>query len=405
MLPSLASLSSAIREMATSSRVSASARSLRSSCICSMSATTWSSVWLSFWRTSRNCWDVLSTAFCPSTRAMLASRICRLAASSPRVSAMSRVMRAISADSKSSLRASEPCSIPIRCWIWSNASRAATVATCAAASTRIACALDSLTSLSVASSRPFSSMTSPPARAFSICRLETRCSSASMTPLAPPESSFRVASAITIRRSMLRSLLACAAAADSAATSLSSSSRTSFGVPNRRGPRPPGPGPGPPREGGCEGRGGKSSKPKPSSPWGGVPGPRRGAPTRGRRIASKSGLNPPPGLNLPSCGPGPMPMPGGGGPGMGGAAALGGGMFLGGGGTSPVRSRLGGSGRRSPPPAPGGGGMLSGGPARERGDGRYDVSAVFTRVIARLSYGASEGESGKWRSESGRGGG
>ena len=56
---------------------------------------------------------------------------------------------------------------------------------------------------------------------------------------------------------------------------------------------------------------------------------------------------------------------------------------------------LGGSGRRSPPPAPGGGGMLSGGPARERGDGRYDVSAVFTRVIARLTYGASEGESGK----------
>jgi len=246
-------------------------------------------------------------------------------------------------------------------------------------------------------------MTNPPARAFSICRLETRCSSASMTPLAPPESSFRAASAIAIRRSMLRSLLACAAAADSAATSLSSSSHTSFGVPNRRGPRP---GPGPPREGGCDGRdGGKSSTPKPSSPWGGVPGPRRGAPTRGRRIASRSGLNPPPGLNLPSCGPGPMPMPGGGGPGMGGAAALGGGMFLGGGGTSPVRSRLGGSGRRSPPPAPGGGGMLSGGPARERGDGRHDVSAVFTRVIARLSYGASEGESGKWRSGSGRGGG
>ena len=182
---------------------------------------------------------------------------------------------------------------------------------------------------------------------------------------------------------MFRSLLACAAAADSAATSLSSSSRTSFGVPRRRGPGPRfGPAPPFPRDPGGVGReGGKSSMPKPipSSPWGGVPGPRGGAPTRGRRIASEmstGGLKPPPGLNLPSAGPGPMPMPGGGG-GIAtwGGAALGGGMFLGGGGTSPVRSRLGGSGLRSPPPTRGGGGMLSGGPARGEWDGRSAVSS------------------------------
>ena len=181
---------------------------------------------------------------------------------------------------------------------------------------------------------------------------------------------------------MFRSLLACAAAADSAATSLSSSSRTSFGVPRRRGPGPRfGPAPPFPRDPGGVGReGGKSSIPiVPSSPWGGVPGPRGGAPTRGRRIASEmstGGFKPPPGLNLPSAGPGPMPMPGGGG-GIAtwGGAALGGGMFLGGGGTSPVRSRLGGSGLRSPPPTRGGGGMLSGGPARGEWDGRCAVSS------------------------------